>query len=166
MPVDRLAGQIRCEPNRRSAAAPLRHKIRGSASSLIGRPAAAGIGWSPRRTSRAGTCAAVRWLYRRSPPYCGSPGRRPRRARDQLPPVPLFLPERGAAGLLVVLDRIVDDQQVRAPAGDRPADARSRHAAVPPFEVPAARRARLLLAEYARKRGECSRFGTTRRTGQ
>ena len=63
-------------------------------------------------------------------------GTQPRAGR-RLPPVPLLLPDHRAAGLLVVLDRVVDDQQVCALAGDRPADAGRRHPAVAPFEVPA-----------------------------
>jgi len=43
----------------------------------------------------------------------------------------------GTAGLFVVLDGIVDDQEMGAAAGDRAAHPGRRHAAVPAFQIPA-----------------------------
>ena len=53
----------------------------------------------------------------------------------RLPPVPPFRAVRGTARFLVVLDRVVHNQQVRAFAGDRPSDAGRGHASVASLET-------------------------------
>src|SRR5262249_49994530 len=59
------------------------------------------------------------------------------RRGGRLPPVPLFLAVQRAPCFLVVLDRVVNDQEMGTLAGDRAPDAGGRHAAFPAFNVPA-----------------------------
>lgn len=57
--------------------------------------------------------------------------------RHRLPPLPLFLPKRRTSCLFVVLDRVVDDQEVRPFTCNRSSNPRGSHPAFSAFKVPA-----------------------------